>query len=851
MLFGRRFADSRFGVRMDRMVSERTTLKYPSSITRQGLILCLGPLLISTASLLALNCLWTESVQLAHRENDHAAIAAASDVLLNDLVSYQSFVLAELGDGTVPKNGTVAESRLTLQKDMANLRACTQHYPAYAKLADATADILHEATDEARLAKAAPTGNEDMMDRAIKQGQVGILMTKKSFLLCGKASLILTTAGDQLASIERLQAGSRRVFATVVYGGALSSFAFVIALMVRFNGRFRKRFQALVESTEQLGTPSANIICLHGNDEAAALSRALAEAQIQLQDADLRRKAIVEMVAHDVRSPLMATHASLRVFLKKASTCGQASFPLIEQADERLKMTFDYADKFLDQERSQLAQIPGKRPESPLQMRGLGIFQKVLLLALIPLLVQTGWLFWIAAEIDTAYRLQVEAQRQVKSMADIDIAIVSGLGAFFGTVLYAFTKRPELQTIIAADLASADAAMSRLSKDTQSGAGGAALLASMRRMRGVTDTISHDMIFDTADLGMASHIDYLRRVQNLIRDCVKALTQQHELQSQERKALEAQQVRLTRQQSVVQHVLLTACIANVVTAALLVMAFSFVIQRRLSILMQSVESITSRNRMRGIIGGTDELSLLYAALANADLQLQLMAQHRQSVINSLTDQISHPLSDVERDLESITLPEAYRDLEPCLEDAKTDLNAVLQLFCDLVDFESVESGNLSVIKSEVDVAVVIAEAVSLIKPLARQKNILIEDGSTSLIVQADKRRVRQVMLNLLSNAVKFSPEHSRIAVSTGFDNGHPAVFVEDEGAGVAAEHAQAIFEERTRLNKNAAGFGLGLAICRAIVQAHGGVIGVTPRDRGPGSRFYFTLPAVPEAARIA
>jgi signal transduction histidine kinase len=112
-------------------------------------------------------------------------------------------------------------------------------------------------------------------------------------------------------------------------------------------------------------------------------------------------------------------------------------------------------------------------------------------------------------------------------------------------------------------------------------------------------------------------------------------------------------------------------------------------------------------------------------------------------------------------------------------------------------------------------------------------------------IQADERKVRQVVLNLLSNAIKFTPESGRIGVSAAPREGFVEVSVSDTGVGIAPEDQEAVFEEFRQVGtaeKKVEGTGLGLTLCRKFVELHGGRIWVKS-ELGAGSTVTFTLPA--------
>jgi len=112
-------------------------------------------------------------------------------------------------------------------------------------------------------------------------------------------------------------------------------------------------------------------------------------------------------------------------------------------------------------------------------------------------------------------------------------------------------------------------------------------------------------------------------------------------------------------------------------------------------------------------------------------------------------------------------------------------------------------------------------------------------------IQADERKVRQVVSNLLSNAIKFTPDGGRIDVGAEPKDGFVEVLVSDTGIGIAPEDQEKVFEEFRQVGtaaKKIEGTGLGLTLCRKFVELHGGKIWVKGQI-GRGSTFTFTIPA--------
>ena len=117
-------------------------------------------------------------------------------------------------------------------------------------------------------------------------------------------------------------------------------------------------------------------------------------------------------------------------------------------------------------------------------------------------------------------------------------------------------------------------------------------------------------------------------------------------------------------------------------------------------------------------------------------------------------------------------------------------------------------------------------------------------------IEADERKVKQILYNLLSNAVKFTPDGGRVDVSVRADNGDARVEVRDTGIGVAAEDQERIFEEFRQVGRERSreGTGLGLTLTKRFIELHGGRIWLESTP-GKGSTFSFTLP-IARAAEV-
>ena len=183
---------------------------------------------------------------------------------------------------------------------------------------------------------------------------------------------------------------------------------------------------------------------------------------------------------------------------------------------------------------------------------------------------------------------------------------------------------------------------------------------------------------------------------------------------------------------------------------------------------------------------------------------------------------------------------------------KSQTERMRHLISELLDVARIETGSLSVNPEPTEVTVLVDEARNTFLNGGGRYNVAIDLEPDLPLVVADRRRIVQVLGNLLSNAARYSHEETPIRVSGALEDGCVALSVFDEGRGVAPERLAQLFRKFSRIDgddgeREIKGAGLGLAICKGIVEAHGGRIWAESDGVGLGTRFTFTLPVVEEA----
>ncbi len=176
--------------------------------------------------------------------------------------------------------------------------------------------------------------------------------------------------------------------------------------------------------------------------------------------------------------------------------------------------------------------------------------------------------------------------------------------------------------------------------------------------------------------------------------------------------------------------------------------------------------------------------------------------------------------------------------------AKSDF--MLRMVAALLDLSAIESGSLTLHKSSGDFEDFARRHLEILQALAERKQLSLQfEGGVLPALWFDKDRIEQVFDNLIMNAVKFSPPHSVVTVSVSLEGELVVTRVADRGPGISPDELPQVFTAFKQTSVKPAGgekgAGLGLAIAKKIVEAHGGEIGVTSVC-GAGTTFFFTLP---------
>ncbi|MDE2874339.1 MAG: ATP-binding protein [Gemmatimonadota bacterium] len=267
---------------------------------------------------------------------------------------------------------------------------------------------------------------------------------------------------------------------------------------------------------------------------------------------------------------------------------------------------------------------------------------------------------------------------------------------------------------------------------------------------------------------------------------------------------------------------------------------------------RSVRTLVNATPIRGEDGEVESM-----VVTMQDLEpLEALERQRAEFLSLVSHELRAPLTSIKGSTAILLSP--TRELDPAEEREfhriiDEQAEHMQDLIGDLLDAGRIDSGTLSVTPQPTEVGALVDQARNNFLSGGARHTINIDLPSDLPLVVADQRRIVQVLNNLFANAGRYSPESSPILVEAVRDGVYVAVSVTDQGQEIPPERLPHLFRKHAR-GDDAAGtlrYGLGLAICKGLVEAHGGRIWAESGGPGQGARFAFTLPASSGAAAVS
>lgn len=264
---------------------------------------------------------------------------------------------------------------------------------------------------------------------------------------------------------------------------------------------------------------------------------------------------------------------------------------------------------------------------------------------------------------------------------------------------------------------------------------------------------------------------------------------------------------------------------------------------------QAVLAVTGA-RLLSAEGDAARVALVFRDISEEEAVHRLLGHFLANVAHEFRTPLSALAASVELLLDQAPDLSAA-ELEELLTSLYLGVVGLQTLIDNLLESASIEAGHFRVHPRPSNLGEIIAAAIRTMQPLLdkHDQRLVVELPAAIPVVRADPRRTAQVLVNLLSNAIRYGPDEAEVRVAAAVHREWVRVTVADSGPGVPPEYRKDLFRRFVRPTsgngKAQVGAGLGLSVVKAIVEAHGGAVGVDDRADG-GSIFWFTLPRADE-----
>ena len=260
-------------------------------------------------------------------------------------------------------------------------------------------------------------------------------------------------------------------------------------------------------------------------------------------------------------------------------------------------------------------------------------------------------------------------------------------------------------------------------------------------------------------------------------------------------------------------------------------------------------------RDRVTASSRDEVGQLAEAFNRMASQLEGVEQSRRELVGNVSHELKTPISAIQAHLENLL--DGVEEPNPkVLALMLGQCERLARLVEQLLDLSRLESGEVPLELEPVSLGPLVDQVVAEVGVARAGRLVQVhnEVAPGLPVIMADRERLHQVLFNLLDNAFRFTPAGGTVTVGAHLENGSCAVSVHDTGAGIAEEHLTRVFERFYRVDSSRSrsdgGTGIGLAIARSVVEAHGGRIWAE-QATGAGASFHFSLPAWDSTSSVA
>lgn len=249
--------------------------------------------------------------------------------------------------------------------------------------------------------------------------------------------------------------------------------------------------------------------------------------------------------------------------------------------------------------------------------------------------------------------------------------------------------------------------------------------------------------------------------------------------------------------------------------------------------------------LRAFRDSNEALQRAVKAAEDARAEALQASQAKSRFLSQMSHELRTPLNAILGFGQLLQLPHSDEEKREYVGHVLASGRHLLDLINELLDISRIEAGSLTLSMEDLPLDEAVREAVATVRPMAEARGVTIgfDDDGLRPRVQADRQRLKQVLLNLLSNAIKYNVEGGRVTLASRKTGARVRLEVSDTGPGIPAAMRPRLFEPYERLGAEETaieGTGLGLALTKGLIELMGGAIGVETED-GVGTTFWIDL----------
>jgi signal transduction histidine kinase len=828
----------------------QTSKPYTPTLLRQGLVLVLIPGLLGSVLLLVLNQLWFDTGVLAIEEQKRNDFVCQLTDSFSNLVSFGFDLMTASFSGDTTYGARALEERKQLLSSIDKLQPIEFDKTTQSQVDDLRQMLraIIQQTDEvsASVKKSRFSSDLARVARYAKMMASGVNFCQRMQDIVEYQNTQLDAGWNKLAQ----QYLVLRVFVFLMFFVACVT---AVLLLINYARNMIRRLRVLANNANSLARLTEPKVRLDGNDELAYLDSVFYQVAEELKQAAEHRRSIMKMIAHDMRSPIMAAqigivifeelmHESLSESQLKASAQAQAACDTVLDCVTDLVELEAPEEKESDPETTAATNhLKGEAPEISNNVFKSGAFRAGLLLTAFTIVIQFIFLFWTNEQVQKGEQMAALIHKETQLTLQTNLLWANTYRATYSVAIFLFDSQEYFW----------QKALKNLSDVRQTRETMMTLLSDNKELKGIigeTDDLVHKL-----DRLMASVSSPEQRSSGLseltnVAEFGRSLnTDASAIFEKERQNLVAIRAKDDAFRARTQRIVLLAAPMNLLISLVILWFFTRIISERINMLVEVARKLPSREANTKVVRGSGEIELLYAHLCQALEDLRQADERRKSLMDMLANFIRAPLVELDgamKVLEAASHENGPPRTEESLATAKLNISRALKLTDDLLVLDRFEIGKMDLQRQDDSVNEMIEEAVSSVAELAAGNSVglKIECPATTRF-NFDRRRMVQVLVNLITNAIKFSPENTTIAITVERNDDGIRIYIQDQGTGMDQQTLERIFDKFYRQpGQTVVGFGLGLTICKMIMESHGGTINARSQ-LGKGSTFCLFLPS--------